>query len=181
MFLSCVERDVGSSALESAVYAIRWAHRTATLNSPTDNPLVQWTPEGANLKLGRPVNPKDPISLELVGTLCVNYAFSSSLWYIRFVVFLLLGYAGFLRVGELHSLKDQYREGHTVHIAKSGKVTCPVTTIRRILVHLTGSSSETPLIRAIVKSKKSECFHPTKGIFTTITIREEVPRIAFCR
>lgn len=42
---------------------------------------------------------------------------------------------------------DQYREGHTAYIAKSGKVTCPVTTARKLLVHLTGSSSETPLIR----------------------------------
>ena len=142
------------------------------------------------LKLGRPLNSKDPISLELVGKLCVNYASSSSLGHLRFLVFLLLGYAGFLRVDELHSLKvggisllmtiwqspsgseknDQYREGHTVYIAMSGKVTCSVTTARRLLVDLTGSSSETPLIRNIVKSKK--CFHPTKKISTT-TNREE--------
>ena len=67
---------------------------------------------------------------------------------------------GFLCVDKLHSLKvgdtsilddhmaisvrkrikDQYREGHTVYIAKSGKVTCPVATARRVVVHLTGSS-----------------------------------------
>ena len=40
MFLSRVEKGAGSSALESAVYAIRWAHRTAGLNSPTDHPVV---------------------------------------------------------------------------------------------------------------------------------------------
>ena len=57
------------------------------------------------LKLGQPLNSKDPISLELVGKLCVNYASSSSLGHLRFLVFLLLGYAGFLRVDELHSLK----------------------------------------------------------------------------
>ena len=72
MFLSCVEKSAGSSALESAVYVIRWAHRTAGLNSPTDHPVVQSTLEGAKRKLGRPVNPKEPISLELVGSLCVN-------------------------------------------------------------------------------------------------------------
>lgn len=47
------------------------------------------------LKLGRPLNSKDPISLELVGKLCVNYASSPSLGHLRFLVFLLLGYAGF--------------------------------------------------------------------------------------
>ena len=67
---------------------------------------------------------------------------------------------------------DHYREGHIVYIAKSGKVICPVTMTRRLLVHLTGSSSETPLIRKIVKYKKSECFRPTKEISTT-TNREE--------
>ena len=184
MFLSCVEKGTGSSALESAVYAIRWAHRTAGLNSPTDHPVVQSTLEGAKRKLGRPVNPKEPISLELVETLCVNYASSSSLRHLRFLVILLLGYAGFLRVDELHSLRvgdisivddhmaisvrkrknDQYREGHTVYIAKSGKVTCPVTTTGKLLDHLSGSSSETPLVRRIVKSKKTEHFHSTKGI-----------------
>ena len=69
----------------------------ADLNSPADHLL--------ELKLGRQVNPKDPISLELVGKLCVNYASSSSLRHLRFLVFLLLAYAGFLPVNELHSLK----------------------------------------------------------------------------
>ena len=51
MFLSCVERGAGSSALKSAVYATRWAHRTASLNPPTNHPLVQSTLEGTNLSL----------------------------------------------------------------------------------------------------------------------------------
>ena len=99
MFLSCVERVAGSSALQSAVDAIldgRIAH-AAGLNSPADYALEP--------KLRRPLNSKDPISLELVGKLCVNYASSSSLGHPRFLVFLLLRYAGFLRVDELHSLK----------------------------------------------------------------------------
>ena len=74
----------------------RIAH-AAGLNSPADYAL--------QLKLGRPLNSKDPISLELVGKLCVNYASSSSLGHLRFLVFLLHDYAGFLRVDELHSLK----------------------------------------------------------------------------
>lgn len=163
----------------------RIAH-AAALNSPADYAL--------ELKLGPPLNSKDPTSLELVEKLCVNYASSSSLGHVRFLVFLPLGYAGFLRVDELHSLKvgdisllmtirqspsgseknDQYREGHTVYIAMSGKVICSVSTTRRLLVHLTGSSSETPLIRKIMKSKKSECLHPTKEISTTTTTNREV-------
>ena len=64
---------------------------------------------------------------------------------------LLLGCAGFLRVDELKSLRckdisfqddymsvniakrknEQYREGHTILIAKSGKTTCPVSVVCR--------------------------------------------------
>ena len=75
-------------------------------------------------------------------------------------------------MGSEMCIRDRYREGHTVYIAKTRKVTCSVTTTRRLLVHLTGSSSETPFIRKIVKSIKSECFHPTKEISAT-TNREE--------
>lgn len=38
MFLSCIEKGAGSLALESAVYAIRWVHHTASSNSPTGPP-----------------------------------------------------------------------------------------------------------------------------------------------
>ena len=145
--------------------------RTAGLNPPTDHKFVQSTLEGPNLSLGDRWIPEDPISLEIVGTLWVNFASSSSLRYLRSLILLLLGYEEFLSVGELHSLKvgviyilddhmaisvrkrknGKYGEGHTVYFAKSGKVTCPVTTTRRLLVHLTGSSSATPLIRTIVR------------------------------
>ena len=67
---------------------------------------------------------------------------------LRFLVIILLGYTGFLCVNELQSLrvqdiavfaeymsitikerkKNQYREGHTILVAKSGKCTCPVST-----------------------------------------------------
>ena len=88
--------DLRSSSQLPMLLDGRIAH-AAGLNSPADYAL--------ELKLGRPLNSKDPISLGLVGKLCVNYASSSSLRHLRSLVFLLLRYAGFLRVDELHSLK----------------------------------------------------------------------------
>ena len=88
--------DLRSSSQLSMLLDGRIAH-AAGLISRADYAL--------ELRLGRPLISKDPISLELVGKLCVNYASSSSLGHLRFLVFLLLGYAGFLRVDELHSLK----------------------------------------------------------------------------
>ena len=68
--------DLRSSSQLSMLLDGRIAH-AAGLNSPADYAL--------ELKLGRPLNSKDPISLELVG----------KLGHLRFLVFLLLGYAGF--------------------------------------------------------------------------------------
>lgn len=192
LYLSCTEKGTGPSTIESVVYAIRWAHSTAGLDPPTDHPIVQSTLEGAKRKLGRPVKPKEAVSLDLVTRLCNHYAGSSSLWNLRFLVILLLGYAGFLRVEELKSLQvkdiiihndhmsvtinkrknDQYREGHNVLIAKSEKPTCPVSITSKLLDCLKGSSPDSPFIRRIVKTRSNERFHASQGISTT-RIREE--------
>jgi len=79
LYLSCTEKGTGPSTIESVVYAIRWADSTAGLDPPTDHPIVQSTLEGAKRKLGRPVKPKEPVSLDLVTRLCNHYAGSSSL------------------------------------------------------------------------------------------------------
>ena len=192
LYLDCVRKGCGPSIIESTVYAIRWAHCAAGLPPPTDHQIVKFCLEGAKRKLGRPLNPKEPISLDLVKRLCEHYIKSSTLASLRFLVILLLGYAGFLRVDELKSHRckdisiqddymsvnipkrknDQYREGHTILIAKSGKATCPVSVVCRLLENLNGSRGDTPLIRRIVKTKSNERFHPTYGISIT-RIREE--------
>ena len=81
--------------------------------------------EGARRKLTRPVQPKEPLSVD---TVC-----SSSLDVIRFLFILFVGFVGFFRTHEISNLSvkdvficsecmsvfipkrknDQYREGHT--------------------------------------------------------------------
>jgi hypothetical protein len=70
----------------------------AGLAPPTDHPLVKSCVEGAKRKLGRPVKPKEPLSLELAVRACDEYIGGASLCDLRFLTMLLLGYAGFLRV-----------------------------------------------------------------------------------
>ena len=80
----------------------------------------------------------------------------ASLAAIRFLFVLLVGYTGLFRISELLSIKvkdisisgdgmpifvserrnDQFREGHTSLIARSSKVSCPVSITERLLALL---------------------------------------------
>ena len=71
---------------------------------------------------------------------------------------------------------DQFREGHTSFLAKSGKATCPVAITEKLINSLpTSNHSRLPLVRRIVKSGSKEYFHSCKGVLY-ITLREEFKR-----
>ena len=161
---------------------------------PTSHPLVKSSLEGATRKLARPVQPKEPLSVNTVCRIADRYISSSSLAVIRFLFIVLVGFAGFYRMGEIRSLSikdvsicneymsvfipkrenDQYREGHTSLLARSHKATCPVSITERLLKLLPLSTeSSYPLVGRIVKSKIKEYFHATKGVSYT-TLREEL-------
>ena len=161
---------------------------------PTSYPLVKSSLEGATRKLTLPVQPKEPLSVNTVCRIADHHISSSSLAVIRFLFIVLVGFAGFYRVGEIRSLSikdvsicseymsvfipkrenDQYREGHTSLLARSHKATCPVSITERLLKLLPLSTeSSYPLVGRIVKSKIKEYFHATKGVSYT-TLREEL-------
>ena len=60
---------------------------------------------------------------------------------------------------------DQHRDGHTSMLARSGKITCPVSITEKIMSLLpsTHKSQMAPIIRR-VKCKKQERFHEYAGI-----------------
>jgi len=64
------------------------------------------------------------VTLELVVKRCEKFKDSTSLSNIRFLAILLLGYAGFLRVGELHSIqmKDIRRSDMSVTVSERKKI-----------------------------------------------------------
>ena len=161
---------------------------------PTSYPLVKSSLEGATRKLTLPVQPKEPLSVNTVCRIADHYISSSSLAVIRFLFIVLVGFAGFYRMGEIRSLSikdvsicneymsvfipkrenDQYREGHTSLLARSHKATCPVSITERLLKLLPLSAeSFDPLVGRIDKSKIKEYFHATKGVSYT-TLREEL-------
>ena len=189
-----VNNNTEISSIESVLYGIKWAHSLAGIvECPTSHSLVKSSLEGARRKLARPVQPKEPLSVDTVCRIADHYISSSSLAVIRFLFILLVGFAGFYRMGEIRTLSvkdvsicseymsvfilkrknDQYREGHTSLLARSHKATCPVSITERLLKLLPSSTeSSSLLVRRIVKSKSKEYFHATKGVSYT-TLREE--------
>ena len=143
----------------------------------------------------RPVRPKEPLSVDTVQAIAEFYVSSNSLATLRFFLFILLvGFYGFFRIDEINSFclqdvtikadhmsiyvakrkNDQYREGHTSYVSRSGKSACPVSITERIIKVLSHVQSivSNPSFRRIVKSKSGEYFHASKGVSIS-TLREE--------
>ena len=192
-----VLNNTGYSPIQSVIYSIRWGHNLAGIEDcPTNHPLVKSSLEGAKRSLARPVRPKEPLPVDTVEKIAEHYASSDSLATIRFLFILLVGFAGFFRLNEIQNLElkdveifadhmsvrvpkrknDQYREGHTSLIARSGKSTCPVAITEKLIKLLPVSDScSLPLVRRIVKSKRKELYHNSKGISYS-TVRGEFNR-----
>ena len=189
-----ISNNTGISPIESVVYGIKWGHSLASIvECPTGHPFVKSSLEGARRKLARPVQPKEPLSVDTVLRIAEYYISSSSLAVIRFLFVLLVGFAGFFRVDEIRNLtvrdvsifneymsvfipkrkNDQYREGHTSFLARSHKATCPVSITERLLKLFPSTcESSSPLVRQIVKTKSRECFHASRGVSYS-TLRDE--------
>ena len=101
---------------------------------------------------------------------------SASLLALRFLFILLIGYFGLFRINEIFRIRpsdipishshlsifissrknDQHRDGHTSTLARSGKITCPVSITEKIMSLLpsTHKSQVAPIVRRVVKCKK---------------------------
>ena len=97
------QKNTGHSTIDSALFGIRWGHKMAGVESPTQHPTVIAAAEGAKRRLSRPIQPKRPaLVLETVVSIAqYNNTVSASLADIRFLFLLLVGYAGLFRVSEL--------------------------------------------------------------------------------
>ena len=163
-----LESSKSASVLESAFYATQWAHKLAGFESPTFHPVVRAALEAGRRAVGKPVSPKEPLTLDLIQSLAEFYNRpEAKLEQIRFLFTVLVGYAGFMRMDEILSVRcidisfgetfmtilvpkrknDQHREGHKVDVAFSGKISCPVLITKRLLSLLPNSEGScAPLI-----------------------------------
>ena len=148
-----LESTKSTSSIDSACYAIKWAHEVAGMSTPTDGQVVSRVRDAAKRVLGpgRP-NRKEPLTIEVLKDVIEKADFSNILQ-LRNVCLYVLAYAGFFRSEEvLHirmnhicfregymimkvekSKTDQLRQGDEVVIAQSGARVCPVSLLQAYL------------------------------------------------
>ena len=188
------ETTKSRAAAEEAVNAASWMHELAGLPPVSSAPIVAATLGGLRRMLAKPVNKKAPVTPEMLAKLCESVKGTTSLTEIRTVAMCLLAFAAFLRFDELVKLRadditfskegmtvritssktDQYREGDTIPIAKSGLSTCPVAMLERYYATAQLSSSDGCLLfRGIVHTKRGERLRD-KGALSYTRAREVI-------
>jgi len=143
------------SALEAAVYDIRWVHDLFGLSNPCDSNLVKGILESAKRGLSRPIVKNVPVTPNMVLSICQKFASANAnLSDLRTAAICVTAFAGFLRIDELANLRccdvkfckdkyvelfiaksktDIYRNGNVIMLAKTGRITCPYTLLNRYI------------------------------------------------
>ncbi len=135
------------ATIKNVFYAIKWFHNIGGLKDPCDSSLCKNLLEASKRISSQPTKKKQPFEIEdlqKIFDMCGGR--SDSLLDLRNVCFILLSFAGFLRLSEASSLKkehitfyethmtvfieksktDVYREGNRLYIACTGSSLCPV-------------------------------------------------------
>ena len=71
---SLLQSNSPYSALEAAVYGIRWAHNLFGLSNPCESNLVKGIQESAKRSLSRPIVKKEPVTPDMIFNICQKYA-----------------------------------------------------------------------------------------------------------
>jgi len=138
---------------------------------------VKATLSGLQRILAKPVVKKEPMTVEMIAAIVLDAEKTGLLSDMRLATACVLGYAGFLRFGELveltpadftisnemmtiriaHGKTDQLRQGDEVVIAKTKSRICPVSMLECYLLRVgTTTGDSRPLFRAIQKTKHGE-------------------------
>ena len=154
LYLQQLGDSTGSrAAVEEAVYALAWIHRAAGLPSPAEDPFVQTVLAGLRRVLALPTVKKKPFTSEMLDDMVQACQPEPSLGDLRLMAACLLGFAAFLRYDEISKLRyedltftdaflqvkirssktDQYHQGDTVLVARTGKPTCPVNMVEQYM------------------------------------------------
>ena len=117
-----LESTRSCSSVDTAFYAIKWAHEIADMASPTDNQLVSRVREAAKKILGAGrSNRKEPLSIEVLREI-VEGADLSNILQLRNVCLYVLAYAGFFRSEEVLNIRmSSYSFPRRVHDYQSRK------------------------------------------------------------
>ena len=176
------ESTESKAAVEEAVHALSWLHGLAGLQPLGASSLVKAMLEGLRCILAKPKVRKEPVTADVLKAMVEATGPAPALTEVRLLAVCLVAYAGFMRCDELVKLKgsfnaegmvvkiessktDQYREGASLVIARTGQVTCPVAMMERYcrmgeVNHL----SQAKKFRGIVHTKSGERLRKNGGL-----------------
>lgn len=174
LYLQFLAKSSGSKAtVEEAVNAIAWVQQLASHQPVSSSPFIRATLAGLQRQLARPKVRKEPVTVEMLSSMVGSLGPMPKLSDIRLVAGALLTFAAFLRFDELAKLRccdiaftesamsvhitssktDQYRQGDTVLVARTGRPTCPVAMLERYVTAAGISlSSELHLFRGVTRT-----------------------------
>lgn len=176
------------AAVEEAVNAIAWVQQLAGHQPVSSSPFIRATLAGLQRQLARPKVRKEPVTVEMLSSMVESLGPAPKLSDIRLVAGALLAFAAFLRFDELAKLRccditltdsamsvhitssktDQYRQGDTVLVARTGHSTCPVAMLERYVAAAEISlSSELHLFRGVTRTSKGERLRPSGSLSYT--------------
>ena len=136
---SQVQQRVSSSVLDAFYYSINWIHAQASCKNPCEEKFLQLVLEGGKRILAKPVNKKEPITIDILKKLKEEYQKDpDNALKLRTFLMCLLGFSGFLRFSELSNIRlseikwrDAYIE---IKIPKSKTNTMFLELINKALV-----------------------------------------------
>ena len=182
------EETKSKAAVEEACNAVSWVHSSAGLSSLLADPFVKATLEGLQRSLAKSVVKKEPVTVDMLEAIVCDADKSGSLADLRLATACLLGFAGFLRFGELISLRpcdfelsqemmkiriiqsktDQWRQGDELVIARTGNCTCPVAMLERYMRRTSMCwNDQRYLFRPIQRTKNGEVLRQSGKISYT--------------
>lgn len=171
------EKAQSWSAVQEAVNAVSWVHQLSGFEPIAQSPFIQATVAGLKRSLAKPKVRKEPVTVDMLAALVDSLGESPSLSDVRLAASCLLAFAAFLRFDELAKLRccdikigeasmavhiassktDQYRQGDSIIVARTGTKTCPVAMMERYFAMATlVQSSALPLFRGITRTKRGE-------------------------
>ena len=152
LYLQHLGDTTGSkSAVKEAVQSVDWVHQLTGYPSMSDLPFVHMVLDGLHRKIAKPKVRKEPVTRDMISALVKSFDKSSSLADVRLAAACLLVFSACLRYDEISKLRccditfnpqrmvvrlasskaDQYRQGDSVIIARTGSSACPVAMLER--------------------------------------------------
>ena len=169
-----LEESDSVSSINTAFYAVNWAHKLAGLDSPTDHSSVILIKEGAVRMCSSKSKRKEPLEVEHLRAL-LDKTNCEDLLQLRNLVMCVISFSGFLRSSELLELRrkdiqfytdhmsiyiyksktDQLREGKTLVISATGSDLCPVNLLKLYFTRAEIKETSSEFIFRPITSSKS--------------------------